>query len=114
MCNQTVSLVAAEIERVGIPTTVIVFLREVAERIHPPRALWVPFEHGYPLGEPNNPELQKSVLRQALALLKDPGPPPVLKDYVAEAAAVAGDRPDGREESPVAHMSRPGTAARTR
>lgn len=84
MCNQTVSLVAAEIERAGIPTTVIVFLHEAAQKLRPPRALWVPFDHGYPLGEPNNPELQKSVLRQTFALLGEPGPPPVLKDYVAE------------------------------
>jgi len=87
MCNQTVSLVAAEVERAGIPTTVIVFLHEAVQKLRPPRALWVPFDHGYPLGEPNNPELQKSVLRQTFALLDEPGPPPVLKDYVAETAS---------------------------
>jgi hypothetical protein len=88
LCNQTVSLVAAEIERAGIPTTVIVFLRGVAKKIQPPRALWVPFDHGYPLGEPNNPELQKSVLRQTFALLDEQGPPPILKDYIAEGSPV--------------------------
>jgi len=38
------------------------------------------------LGEPNNPELQRSVLRQTFALLDEPGPPPVLRDYAAEPA----------------------------
>jgi len=84
MCNQTVSLVAAEVERAGIPTVVQVFLREVAEKVRPPRALWVPFDHGYPLGEPNNPALQVDVLRQTFALLLDAGPRPVLKEFVAD------------------------------
>jgi hypothetical protein len=82
MCNQTVSLVAAAIERRGIPTVCQVFLREAAEAIRPPRALWVPFDHGYALGEPNNVALQLDVLRETRALLDEDGPPPVLKDYV--------------------------------
>jgi hypothetical protein len=85
-----VSLVAAEIERAGIPTTLQVFLREVVERLRPPRALWVPFDHGYPLGEPNDPGLQLSVLRQTFALLNEDGPGPVLREYVLERAGLAG------------------------
>ena len=84
MCNQTVSLVAAEIERHGIPAVVQIFLREVAEKVRPPRALWVPFDHGYPLGEPDNSALQTDVLRQTFALLDDPGPGPVLKEFAAD------------------------------
>ena len=84
MCNQTVSLVAAEIERAGIPTVVQVFLREVAEKVRPPRALWVPFEHGYALGEPNDPALQVDVLRQTFALLGEVGPGPVVREFAAD------------------------------
>jgi hypothetical protein len=82
MCNQTVGLVAAEIERAGIPTAGIVYLHEAAEAMRPPRILWVPFPHGYALGKPDDVALQLDVLRQALALLDEPGPGPVLKDYV--------------------------------
>jgi hypothetical protein len=82
MCNQTVSLVAAEIERAGIPTVSIVYLKEAAERIRPPRALWVPFPHGYALGAPNDVPLQLDVLKQALRLFDADGPGPVLRDYV--------------------------------
>lgn len=82
-------LVAAEIERAGIPTVVQVFLREVAEKVRPPRALWVPFEHGYPLGEPNDAGLQLDVLRQTFALLERPGPGPVLAEYVPNPVAAA-------------------------
>jgi hypothetical protein len=69
MCNQAVSLIAAELERRGIPTVSIVLLREVAERVRPPRALWVPFPHGYPLGRPDDPVLQRDVIVRALELL---------------------------------------------
>jgi len=87
MCNQTVSLVAAEIEHAGIPTVCQVYLRPAAERIRPPRALWVPFPHGYALGEPNDVQLQLDVLRQTFALLDSAGPGPVLEDYARVRAA---------------------------
>jgi hypothetical protein len=69
MCNQTVCLIAAELERQGISTVVIQLLRSVAEQVQPPRALAVPFRHGFPLGQPDEPELQHKVIRAALELL---------------------------------------------
>jgi hypothetical protein len=50
----------------------------VAEHVRPPRALWVPYPHGYALGAPNDPALQRRAIEAALALLSAPGPPPVL------------------------------------
>lgn len=81
MCNQAVGLVSAELEREGIATVCIQLLRRVAEAVRPPRSLLVPFPHGYPLGQPNDPDLQKRILRAALALLDHPGPGPVLEEY---------------------------------
>jgi len=82
MCNQTVCLVAAELERRGIATVVIQLLRNVAERVRPPRALYVPFHHGYPLDEPANAAKQHAVLEAALRLLETPeSQPPVLEDF---------------------------------
>ena len=82
MCNQTVSLVAAELERRGIATVAINLLRTVAERVRPPRALFVPYRHGYPLGSPNDPEGQIAVIEAALRLLEDPSlAPPALVDF---------------------------------
>ena len=69
MCNQSVGLIQRAIEYVGITTVSISLLREITEKIQPPRALFVPFPLGYPLGEPNNPELQKRIMRAAFALL---------------------------------------------
>ena len=82
MCNQAVSLVAAECERRGIATVALQLLRLVAEAVRPPRALWLPFPFGYPLGAPRNPEVQRRVLLQALGLVGESGPPPILRDFV--------------------------------
>ena len=81
-------LVAAELERQGIVTVAIVLLREVAERVRPPRALFVPFRHGYPLDAPGDPERQRAVIEAALALLEDSSlVAPVLVDYVPRSIA---------------------------
>jgi hypothetical protein len=82
MCNQAVGLVAAELERKGIATVVLQLLREVAERVRPPRALFVPFPHGYPMGKPEDPAQQHAVLEAALRILEDASlTPPALVDY---------------------------------
>lgn len=70
MCCQTVCLVQAAIEREGIATVSISLLREVTEQLKPPRALFVPFSMGFPLGEPNNADLQHQTIAAALRLLE--------------------------------------------
>lgn len=84
MCNQTVCLIAAELERQDVASVAIQLLREVAEKVRPPRALVVPFRHGYPLDRPNDAAAQQAVLRAALRLLESGGPPPILETYRAE------------------------------
>ena len=68
------------LEEQGLATTQISLIREHTERIKPPRALWVPFELGRPLGLPNDPAFQKRVLRAALHLLDSPSGP-ILNDF---------------------------------
>ena len=85
MCNQTVGLVAAELERRGISTVALQLLRFVAEKVRPPRALAVPFPHGYPLGKPDDPEYQRTVIEAALKMLEDRSlKPPAIIDYEPE------------------------------
>ena len=56
------------------------FVKEHIEIIKPPRALWLNFPMGRPLGKPNNPEFQKKVIRTAFDLLeKSSGP--VVDDF---------------------------------
>jgi hypothetical protein len=76
-----VGLIASVIEKAGIPTVCLSLLREVAVKVKPPRCLFVPFPHGYPLGKPNQPELQHRVLRAALDLLKGQRAEPFLRDF---------------------------------
>ena len=91
MCNQAVCLAAAELERHGIATVALVLLRHVAEAVRPPRALALPFRHGYPLDTPGNPLLQHAVLEAALRLLETPvAHGPLLVDY-DPAASRGGD-----------------------
>ncbi len=85
MCNQAVSLVAAELESQGVSTVVVQLLRNVAEKVRPPRALYVPFKHGYPLEAPNDPERQHKVMESALRLLENnSATPPLLSDFLRE------------------------------
>ena len=44
-------------------------MREHSEKINPPRALWVPFPLGRPMGAPDSPNLQRRVLEAGLNLL---------------------------------------------
>jgi hypothetical protein len=85
MCNQAVGLVAAELERQGISTVAVQLLRYVAEKVCPPRALAVPFRHGYPLGKAEDPRYQHAVIEAALKMLEDRSlKPPTIVDYEPE------------------------------
>ena len=76
------SLVAAELERLGIPTVVIQLLKLVTLKVRPPRALFVPYLHGYPLAAPHAPDAQLAVLEAALRLFEaSDRSGPVLVDY---------------------------------
>jgi len=80
-----VSLIAAELEGQGISTVTLQLLKMVAEKVRPPRALFVPFAHGFPLAAPDDPLLQHRVIEAALRLLEDDSlQPPALVDYHPE------------------------------
>jgi len=72
------------LEEKGIPTTQISLIRKHTEKTNPPRALWVPFELGRPVGIPNDVEFQSRVLLAALRLLEAPSGP-VIEDFPEEA-----------------------------
>jgi hypothetical protein len=68
------------LERQGIPTAGISLVREHTEIVRPPRALWVTFELGRPLGKPDDAAFQTRVLRAQLDMLKLTDGP-LLVDY---------------------------------
>ena len=67
-------------EAAGLATVAIALVREHAEKVKPPRALFTPFPFGYPLGKPNDAEYQHRVIADALDLLQRPTGP-VLEDF---------------------------------
>lgn len=72
-------------------TTQISLIKEHSLTIKPPRALWVSFPLGRPLGIPNDPAFQKDVLKHALNLLNERRGP-ALADYPRDAGG-DGDEP---------------------
>jgi len=64
----------------GIATVQVSLIKPVTEAVRPPRALWVPFPLGRPLGPPNRPDIQLDVLRQTLGLVDQPTAPALI-DY---------------------------------
>ena len=74
------------LESDGLATTQISLVREHTETMKPPRAMWVPFILGRPLGQPNDPAFQRRVVRGTLDLLERPiGEVPILVDHPEEA-----------------------------
>lgn len=82
------------LEDEGLATTQISLIRPQTENTKPPRALWVPFELGRPMGAPNDAAFQLRVLRAALALLDRDDGPVVLEDFPDDALADTAARND--------------------
>jgi len=76
------------LERTGLMTTGISLVRENTAHMKPPRALWVSFPLGRPLGKPDDAAFQHRVIEAALTLLTMPNGP-VLADF-PEDAPLAG------------------------
>jgi hypothetical protein len=83
-----VSAIGCYFEAQGIATVSISLIREHSVALKAPRALWVPFILGRPLGAPNEPAFQHRVLKEALDLLQETQWP-LLKDFNEEAPADA-------------------------
>ncbi len=69
------------LEEEGIATVAISLIRPQTENTRPPRALWVPFELGRPLGPPSDREFQRSVVLAALRMLELANGPVVIEDF---------------------------------
>ena len=70
MCHQTVGLIQGLLEDTGIATVSLSVSEEMTRKVRPPRVLLVPFPFGYPLGKPNDPALQRTVILESFGLLQ--------------------------------------------
>ncbi len=73
------STLAHVLEAANLSTVVLASMREVAEKMQPPRTLYCEFPLGRPLGRPGDAAFQRDVLERALGLLS--ATEPILKDY---------------------------------
>jgi hypothetical protein len=69
------------LESRGVPCVAIGAVRVQMEKTQPPRGLFVPFQLGRPLGEPEDVVFQRRVLRHALGLLERTDGPVILEDF---------------------------------
>lgn len=73
-------LIQREIEKKGIPTVSISIVRKFTEEIKPPRAVFLKWPLGHPLGEPHNIKQQTTVLKKTLEALTDIKEPGTIRD----------------------------------
>ena len=81
-------MLARVLEEAGLPTTAVVLIKEHAQRVKPPRALFVPFPFGFAFGNPDDPPFQHKVLAAALDLFDAPSVP-VLAEFPEDGDAPA-------------------------
>jgi hypothetical protein len=103
-----VGLIQRRIESAGIPTVSISILRRVTEKVKPPRALFLRWPLGHPLGEPGNLVQQFTVLHDALQFLYTSSPGKILdlpypwRRYKYSMPALWSLRPTSIESEPKA------------
>lgn len=54
----------------GVTTVCVTMNRDIIENVRAPRALWVRFPYGAPLGPAHQKQTQLVIIREALALLE--------------------------------------------
>jgi len=97
-----VSAIGHYLESEGIATASISLVREHTEVMQPPRALWVPFPLGRPMGVAHDAVFQRRVLKALLGLFeRESGP--VLENFPDDAPADAFEHAmdSGGEACPV-------------
>lgn len=69
-------LIQRAVESEGIPTVGITLKKEITVKVKPPRALYLRYPFGHPLGEAFQVAQQRTILRDALRALetiREPG-----------------------------------------
>jgi hypothetical protein len=79
-------VLARALEQGGLATAAIVLIKEHAQRVKPPRALFVSFPFGYALGRPDDPPFQHRVLAAALGLVSQ-SETPLLAEFAENSDA---------------------------
>lgn len=78
MCHQSVGLIQDQLERAGLATVSLTVRPEITAGMRVPRAAYVRFPTGSPLGEPGHPGQHLAIARAALGLLESATGPQTL------------------------------------
>ena len=76
MCHQSVGLVQGAIEQQGIPTISVTVRPEITPHVNVSRACYLRFPTGNPMGSPNEPGQQLTILEavlEQLVKIQEPG-----------------------------------------
>lgn len=73
-------LIARVIEQVGIPTVSISITKDLTEAVGIPRAVFVKWPLGHPMGERDNAAQQRTLIFDALKLLQEATEPGVIRE----------------------------------
>jgi len=75
-----VGLIARALESAGIATVGISLTKDLTEAVGVPRAVFVKWPLGHPLGEPHKPYQQRTVIFDALSLFKTAQAPGIIAE----------------------------------
>ncbi len=73
-------LIARALERAGIATVSLSIAKELTEAVGVPRAVFVKWPLGHPLGEPDHGAQQRTLLFDALQLLVEAEQPGIIRE----------------------------------
>ena len=71
VCHQTLAIIQNTIEGVGIPTIMTTLKPQLTEQMRVPRAAYIRFPYGFAAGPANEPETQKQMIKEILALIPE-------------------------------------------
>jgi hypothetical protein len=75
-----VGLVARHAEAAGIPTLCMTSAQDITRAVNPPRAAFLDFPLGHTTGKPNEPDLQRRILVEALSSFETMTAPGSMKE----------------------------------
>ena len=78
MCHRSVGLVQSKLEAAGMSTVSVCLRPEISLAMKVPRAIYLRFPLGNPMGEPGRPDQQTQILEDMLELLETADQPQVV------------------------------------
>lgn len=79
MCHRSVGLVQSELEAAGMSTVSVCLRPDISLAMRVPRAIYVRFPLGNPMGEPGRADQQSRILEDLFELLETAGEPQIVE-----------------------------------